>query len=126
MAARRKIMDMSKTIHGAMHVGPICRRGLVTVDVNDCVLDAARQMCYSRVGAVGVMDRGMLVGIISEADVVCAMVEQAAVDSTPVSEYMTEAPITVSVEDDVTLAARYMLEHEIGHLPVLDSNQPVG
>ena len=113
-------------MRGFVSVGQICTEGLVSVDVNDSVLEAARRMIYRRVGAVGVLDRGTLAGIISEADVVCALVEQANSESTPVRDYMTEAPLTVSVNDNAALAARYMLEHEIGHLPVVDGDQPVG
>lgn len=108
-----------------LSAGHVCTRSLVTVDVNDSLLDAAWRMTYRRVGALAVLEKGTLVGVISEADVVCAIVEQAALATTPVREYMTEAPITVSASDDVTLAARYMLEHGIGHLPVIDADREV-
>ena len=94
--------------------------------MDESILDAARKMTYGRVGAVAVTEQEVLVGIISEADVVCAIVEQVAIATTSVREYMTEAPITVSVTDDVALAARYMLANDIGHLPVIDSGELVG
>lgn len=107
-------------------VGHLCERKLITVDVEDSILEAAEKMTYGRVGALAVLDDGALIGIISEADVVCAVVERAPIESTPIGQYMTETPITVSVDDDAALAARYMLEHGIGHLPVIDSREPVG
>jgi CBS domain-containing protein len=107
-------------------VGRICSGDLVSIDVGDNLVDAAERMTYKRVGALAVMDRGSLVGIISEADLVGAIVERAPMQATCVRDYMTDAPITVSVKDDADLAARYMLENEIGHLPVMESSEAVG
>jgi CBS domain-containing protein len=108
------------------HVGRIFSGELVSIDVGDNLVEAAERMTYKRVGALAVMDKGSLVGIISEADLVAAIVEHAPMQRTCVRDYMTDAPITVSVEDDADLAARYMLEHEIGHLPVMQSAEAVG
>src|SRR5579864_6981707 len=107
-------------------VGRICSGELVSIDVGDSLVEAAERMTYKRVGALAVMDKGSLIGIISEADLVAAIVEQAPMQATCVREYMTVAPITVSVKDDADLAATYMLEHEIGHLPVMESSEAVG
>lgn len=117
---------MTNALIGPEKVGRVCTRTLVTVDVNDSLIDAAQKMSTGRIGGLLVMDKGTLVGVISESDVVCAMVEGASLRATVVSAYMTEDPITVSVDDDVALAARYMFEHGIGHLPVVDSDEPVG
>jgi signal-transduction protein with cAMP-binding, CBS, and nucleotidyltransferase domain len=64
--------------------------------------------------------------LLSEADLVAAIVERAPMQTTCVRDYMAVAPITVSAKDDAELAARYMLEHEIGHLPVMESSEAVG
>jgi CBS domain-containing protein len=107
-------------------VGRICSGELVTIDVGDSLVEAAERMTNKRVGALAVMDKGSLVGIISEADLVAAIVEHPPMQATCVRDYMTDTPITVSVLDDADLAATYMLEHEIGHLPVMESSEPVG
>ena len=111
---------------GTVKVGRVCTRTLVTVDVSDSLLDAAQKMSSRRVGALPVMDKGTLVGVVSEGDLICALVHGASLPQTAVRDYMTEDPITVSVDADVALAARYMLEHGIGHLPVIDSDEPIG
>ena len=111
---------------GAVRVGRVCTRTLVTADVSDSLLDAAQKMSSRRVGALPVMDKGTLVGLVSEGDLVCALVDGASLAQTPVRDYMTEDPITVSVDADVAVAARHMLEHGIGHLPVIDSGEPIG
>ena len=115
---------MNQKVHPTS-VGRICSSDLVSIDVGDSLAEAAERMTYKRVGALAVMDRGSLVGIISEADLMGAIVERAPMQATCVREYMTDAPITVSVNDDADLAARYMLENEIGHLPVMESSEAV-
>jgi CBS domain-containing protein len=117
---------MSYKISPETHVGRICSGELVPIDVGNSLVDAAERMIYKRVGALAVMDKESLVGIISEADLVAAIVERVPMQTTRVRDYMTEAPITVSVKDDAGLAATYMLEHEIGHLPVMESAEAVG
>jgi CBS domain-containing protein len=117
---------MSQKISPDTRVGRICTSQLVSIDVADSLVEAADRMTYKRVGALAVMDKGSLVGIISEADLVAAIVEHAPMETTCVRDYMTDAPITISVKDDADLAARYMLEHEIGHLPVMESSEAVG
>jgi CBS domain-containing protein len=107
-------------------VGRICSGQVISIDMEESLLDAAQRMASERVGALAVLDRGTLVGIISEADLVAAIVEHVPFATTCLRAYMTEAPITVSASDEADLAARYMLEHEIGHLPVMESGEPVG
>lgn len=117
---------MSQKVGPNISVGRVCTGKLVSIEVGDSLVEAAERMTYKRVGALAVMDKGSLVGIISEADLVAAIVEHAPMQTTCVRDYMTDAPITVSAKDDAELAARYMLEHEIGHLPVMESTEAVG
>jgi CBS domain-containing protein len=46
--------------------------------------------------------------------------------SATVREAMTPAPITISHDADVTLAARTMIAEDIGSLPVVDGDELVG
>jgi CBS domain-containing protein len=83
-------------------------------------------MARNHVGALAVLDEGALVGVISEADLVAAVAEEASLDSTSVDEYMTEGAITVGPGDEGRIAARRMVEHGIGHLPVVDGESTIG
>ena len=109
-----------------MKVGTICTKQLVSVAVSDTLLEAAQKMAHHRVGALAVLDEGALVGVISEADLVAAIAEEATLAKTPVDEYMTEDAITVSPGDDEGVAARRMVEHGIGHLPVTERGLTIG
>ena len=46
--------------------------------------------------------------------------------SSPVSEWMTQDPVTVDPETDADEAAEMMLAHGFRHLPVLEGNALVG
>ncbi len=93
---------------------------MVTADVADTLLEAARKMARHHVGALVVLDDGALVGVISEADVVLAVAEGAGLDRTLIADYMTEGAITIGAAEDAGTAAQRMVEHGIGHLPVID------
>jgi CBS domain-containing protein len=109
-----------------MKVGTFCSTEMIAAEVTDTLVEAAQKMARNRVGALAVLDEGKLVGVISEADLVAAVAEQASLDLTSVDEYMTEGAITVDPGDDESIAARRMVEHGIGHLPVIDGDATIG
>lgn len=109
-----------------MKVETLCNTHLISAEVTDTLFEAAEKMARNHVGALAVLDEGALVGVISEADLVAAIAEEATLAVTPVDEYMTEGAITVSPGDDGGIAARRMVEHGIGHLPVIERGLAIG
>lgn len=109
-----------------MKVLSVCSSKLVAVEASASLRQAAAHMARERLGALAVLDNGKLVGVISEADLVCAIVESVDFELTAVHAYMTEDPVTVAPGDDIDLAARRMVAHSIGHLPVVESGSIVG
>ena len=109
-----------------MKVATLCSTEVITAEVTDTLFEAAQKMARNHVGALAVLDEGALVGVISEADLVTAIAEEASPELTAVDEYMTEGAITVTPQDDAATAARRMVEHGIGHLPVIDHDSPIG
>jgi predicted transcriptional regulator len=117
---------MESQITHATNIRECCSSELQSIDITGTLLEAAQKMVYKRVGALAVLRQRSLVGVITEADLVCAMAEGSSATTTVVEEYMTADPITVAVADDAGLAARRMVEHGIGHLPVVDAGSPIG
>lgn len=109
-----------------MRISSFCTGGLLTADATDTLLEAARKMARHHVGALAVLEEGELVGVISQADLVTAIAEGASVWATAVEDYMTEGAITVAPDEGADLAARRMVEHSIGHLPVVEAGSAVG
>lgn len=109
-----------------MKVESLCSNNLITAEVTDTLFEAAQKMARNHVGALAVLDEGTLVGVLSEADVVAAVAEEASLELTAVDEYMTADAITVIPDDDAGIAAQRMIEHGIGHLPVMDAGSAIG
>ena len=99
---------------------------MISADITDTLFEAAQKMTCNHVGALAVLDEGELVGVISEADVVAAVADEASLMHTAVEEYMTEGAVTVAGDEDASIAAQRMVEHGIGHLPVIDGDSAIG
>jgi CBS domain-containing protein len=109
-----------------MKVESLSSNDLITAEVTDTLVEAAQKMARNHVGALAVLDEGTLVGVLSEADLVKAVAEEASLEVTAVEEYMTEDAITVVPGDDAGIAAQRMVDHGIGHLPVMDAGSAIG
>jgi CBS domain-containing protein len=96
-------------------------------DVNQTVLDVARAMVDRNIGAVPVLQDGVLVGIFSERDLMKRVVV-AGLDpaTTRVSQVMTENPLTVGCRDELDTCMVLMRRHGFRHLPICDGKQLVG
>ena len=95
----------------------------------DCSIGAALgRMRRAEVRHLLVVDVDRLVGIVSHRDwrrVHSGDIPDAW-EGQPVARIMTEDPVTVAPETPVTAAARVLLEHRIGCLPVRDGEVIVG
>jgi CBS domain-containing protein len=98
----------------------------VVVFVGEALVDAANRMRFNDVGCVPVLDRGQMVGILTERDLTRAVADGADVKSAEVADYMTPEPIVVGPHVSVDEAAEIMVTTGVRHLPVVDRGQLVG
>ena len=91
-------------------------------------LSAAIKMLGERkIGAVLVMSRGRIEGILSERDIVRVLAERgAAVLEQPVSTVMTRKVVSCRQNDTVAAIMEMMTLGKFRHLPVLDGDRVVG
>ena len=93
-------------------------------DVNQSVFEVAQAMVERNIGAVPVLQDGLLVGIFSERDLMKrVVVESRDPKVTRLFEVMTEEPLTVSPEQDLETCMFLMRRHGFRHLPVCDGKQ---
>jgi CBS domain-containing protein len=100
---------------------------LHVVNPEATVLDAVRKMNEERIGALLVMDNDQLVGIFTERDVLCRIVDQRQnPDETRVAAVMTPQPVVVKADATVEEAMAIVTEKRCRHLPVVDQDGLAG
>ena len=93
----------------------------------ESVLHAVEVMATRHVGALLVMEQGVLLGIISERDYARKVIlKSRSSHDTPVGDIMTSTPVTVSPEDTVHRCMALMTEGRFRHLPVVQGGRVVG
>ena len=92
----------------------------------ETVRDASARLAENRIGAMPVVDRGEVIGIFSERDLLYCIAKHgdAALDLL-ISSVMTAPPITADPESTVRDALEVMTLRRIRHLPVLDGDRLV-
>ena len=91
------------------------------------VYDAIALMADKRIGALLVMEKGVLIGILSERDYARKVILQGKHSKElAVREIMTSPVITVTPDDTVDACMQIVTERRIRHLPVLEGTQVVG
>lgn len=107
-------------------LGEIMTTTVCTVAPETPVAEVAQSMVRGRFGSVVVTRSDMLVGILTERDVLRAAAAGTDLTTSPVSRWMTTDPETVGPDLDSEEAAQIMLSRGFRHLPVVDGNTIIG
>ena len=117
--------------------GLMTRAGdLVTAAPDTPVFDARRLMTQKKIRHLLVTENRRLVGIVTDRDIRLNLPSQATslsvweinhlLTKLTVGEVMTRGVITITPEREAQDAARLMLDHAIGALPVTEGGELVG
>ena len=103
-------------------------RPVITVDPNETVTAAIQKLVDNDRGSLSVCnDKGELVGIITERDIVRkCFARSAAIASTKVRDVMTEQVAIGIPEDDLGYVISVMKQKRIRHIPIVDNQKVVG
>jgi CBS domain-containing protein len=114
-------------------VSEIMRRHVVTISPEETVLEAERIMQVARIRHLPVVKAGVLVGVLSDRDVLGASPgslesENAAerveqLRSLPIEKVMTATPETIGPECELNEAAVRMIRLKISCLPVVQAGE---
>ena len=97
------------------------------ITADNTVYEAIQAMASKEVGALLVMKRLTLEGIISERDYAREVILKGRSSTdTRVAEIMTSNVISVPSSESVESSLAVMTENHIRHLPVVDENKVVG
>lgn len=98
-----------------------------TIAPHQMVLEALMVMAEKNVGALPVLDHGVVVGVISERDYARKLVLHGRSSvGTPVSAIMSSPVITVDSHQSVETCMSIMTDSHLRHLPVVENGQLLG
>lgn len=92
----------------------------------DNVFEVAVKMKELNVGAIPIVDKDKLVGMITDRDIVVRGVAEKHPGSTKVEDIMSDKLITISADATTKEAANLMAEHQIRRLPVVEGDKLIG
>ena len=122
-----------------MRVRELMNRNLVTIAESSSCYEAVKRMHRARVRHLPVLsDDGTLVGVVTDRDLrhylfrphvsedIGATSIELLLKAVTVDEIMSAPVLTVDAADEMTDAARIMLEDKVGSLPVTEGGRLVG
>ena len=110
-----------------MLVEEVMTRDVVKIDCNQTVYNACEKYCEIKVGSLVVMDRDIIVGIITERDIIeRAILRNKNPENTKIREIMSPNIKTIHALAPIEKAVQIMKENKIKKLPVILNNDIVG
>jgi len=103
------------------------KKSLVSVTPDTRVSAIAELLYTNRIGAVLVIEAGVIVGLVSERDICAGLhTHGAAILDARSADVMTAAVVTAPPDMDVAAAMAIMTQRRFRHLPVVESGRVLG
>ena len=98
----------------------------ITTSKETKIVDIAHILTKEKIGAIVIIEKERVIGILSERDIVRGFTLKKSVRNTQVQELMTKNVSTCCLEDNNEALLTLMVTKKFRHLPVLDKNKLVG
>ncbi|MDY6831914.1 MAG: CBS domain-containing protein [Thermodesulfobacteriota bacterium] len=108
----------------AVHIGDLMSFPVETIEASATMKEAAATLKQKKISGMPVMEAEQLVGIISVRD--ANKIKKAAQWEMPVKAFMSTNIITAPPDMAVPKAARLLVKHDVGRLPVLRDGRLIG
>lgn len=100
---------------------------LYTCTPEDSLSSAANLMSEKDIGSLVVLSHGKVVGMLSFREVIKAVVKNnGSVGDATVWRAMDDGPLTCTLETELDVVRRMMLEHHARYMPVIDKMTLMG
>ncbi|WP_291734912.1 DUF294 nucleotidyltransferase-like domain-containing protein [Leisingera sp. F5] len=123
---RRRPSNRETSSLATTRVETIMARDPVTCSSGLTCQSAAQLMRDRRISSVCVTDGGTLQGILTTRDLTGKILAAGKPISTPVSTVMTPDPLTLAPSATGSEVLHLMMEHGIGHIPVVEAGKLAG
>jgi CBS domain-containing protein len=107
-------------------VGDLIARAPISVGPAVTIREAAGIMRDAHISCLAVVDGDRLIGIVTARDFTNKVLAEGLDSSAPVSAVMARDPMVLTPDSLGSDVLNRMLEHRIGHLPVVDDGKLVG
>lgn len=108
-------------------VGQLMKRELITVDAGTSVIDAAKLMKICNVCSVLIAEKGRIIGIVTESDIVKKVIgSDRGPYFVPVEDIMSTPVVGIEERRPLTEAADLMNKHRTRHLGVMKGGSVIG
>ena len=108
-------------------VGQLMRKELITVDAGTSVIDAAKLMKTCNVCSVLIAEKGRIIGIVTESDIVKKVIgSDRGPYFIPVEDIMSAPVVGIEERSPLTEAADLMNKHRTRHLGVTKGGAVIG
>ncbi len=102
-------------------------RGVIVADEDTSSVEIARLMDQHNFGAVVILRKEKLVGIVSERDITRRVVALGLLpEKTKARDFMTKDVLTVDFRDGLSKIYQTLCEVKFRHLPIMESGKLVG
>ena len=110
-----------------MNVSKIMTKNPVITAKDELLPRAARKMLSNNVGCLIVKEKGTLVGIVTEKDIVEGAVgKELDIKRTRVKDVMSTGMVTISPDVDILDAIKKMKSNDVRRLPVVKKKKLLG
>ena len=88
--------------------------------------EIANTLVKENIGAIVIIEKDLVVGILSERDIVRGFTEKKSVRNTKAKELMTKNVITCNTKNTTEELLELMVKKHFRHIPVLQNNKLIG
>jgi len=103
----------------SVQVREIMTKGVVYLDASKTVEDAAKLMNENKVGCVVIMENLIVVGIVTERDLVRRVLALNKPSSTKIKEVMSSPIVVINPDESIAELAQLMRDRNIHKVPVI-------
>ena len=108
-----------------MKVVELMNKNVITCHPSEKLNTILNKLELFKIAGMPVVDKGKLVGIISQSDILKG-IKSGLISDLAVADVMTAEVLTVPPTESAIIVARLMVEKHINRIPIVDNDKVVG